>query len=572
MTATVTTSVTAEVRAKVTATVRRRAAGVIRAGALMMTCVLLTGCNPFGHGTTPPVDTAFSSDINPSDPATLADGGDLRLPIAQYPTTFNPLDITNPSQYALYAAAAYPRAFVAQPDGSLVLNTDYFTSAEQTGENPQVITYTINPSAVWTDGSPITWQDLASQVHAQSGAEPGYNIFTTVGYDRVRSVTRGADDRQAVITFSRPFSEWRGMFSGGDLLLPRTMTETPVAFNEAQRNRPGPSAGPFTVSEIDSEKRRIMFSRNDLWWGTKPRLSNITLVAIEPVDTLSALHDDKIDTAELGTAIQVAAAERIPGVTVRRAPTSLVWTIFVNGSQNSLLADPALRRAITLGIDRRRIIDVTQRGLTDHPVESTNHVFVNGRDGYRDNSGGHVYDPYRARQELDALGWKVDSSGVRKKGDQSLTLTDTFVDSPADDLLNQLLDEMMGAIGVDIVERDVTAEHAALHPIGYDMTQLAIGGSITPLSTLSVLYRTDGAFNFLTVGTPELDAKIDDVLGQRSEHARQTADEIDKMLWEQVHSVPILRVPGNTAVRRDIANFGAFGQADIDYAAIGFTR
>jgi peptide/nickel transport system substrate-binding protein len=556
----------------VTTSVRRRAAGVIRAGALTMTCVLLAGCNPFGHNTTP-VDTAFSSDINERDPATLADGGDLRLPIAQYPATFNPLDFTNPSQYALFAAAAYPHAFVAQPDGSLVLDTDYFTSAEQTGENPQVITYTINPRAVWTDGSPITWQDLASQVHAQSGAEPGYHIFATVGYDRVRSVTRGDDDRQAVVTFSRPYSEWRGMFSGGGVLLPRMVTETPAAFNEAQRDRPGPSAGPFAVSEIDSEKRRIVFSRNDLWWGRKPRLSTITLVTMEPVDTLAALHDDKIDAAELGTAIQVAAAERIPGMTVRRAPTPLVWIIVFNGSRNSVLADPALRRAITPGIDRRRIIDVTQRGLTDNPVESTNHVFVNGRDGYRDNSGDHVYDPYRARQELDVLGWKLDASGVRKKGDQSLTLTDTFVDSPADDLLNQLLDEMMGDIGVDIVERDVTAEHAAQHPIGYDMmqVQLPIGGGIAPLSTLSVLYRTDAAYNFLSVGTPELDAKIDDVLGQPSDRARETADEIDKMLWEHVHSVPILRVPGNTAVRRDIANFGAFGRADIDYTAIGFT-
>ena len=54
-----------------------------------------------------------------------------------------------------------PRAFRIAADGSTTVNTDYFTDVELTSTDPQVVTYTINPKAVWTDGTPITWEDIA---------------------------------------------------------------------------------------------------------------------------------------------------------------------------------------------------------------------------------------------------------------------------------------------------------------------------------------------------------------------------------------------------------------------------
>ncbi len=45
--------------------------------------------------------------------------------------------------------------------------------------------------------------------------------------DRVASVTRGVDERQAVITFAKPYTDWRGMFAGNTMLLPKAMTATP---------------------------------------------------------------------------------------------------------------------------------------------------------------------------------------------------------------------------------------------------------------------------------------------------------------------------------------------------------
>ena len=67
-----------------------------------------------------------------------------------------------------------PRAFRIASDGSTTVNTDYFTSVELTGTDPQVVTYTINPKAVWSDGTPITWEDIKSQIDATSGKDKAF--------------------------------------------------------------------------------------------------------------------------------------------------------------------------------------------------------------------------------------------------------------------------------------------------------------------------------------------------------------------------------------------------------------
>ncbi len=191
-----------------------------------------------------------------------------------------------------HAARVHHRA-----DGSTTVNTDYFTNVELTGTNPQVVTYTINPKAVWSDGTPITWQDIASQIHATSGKDKAFAIAAPSGADRVASVTRGVDDRQAVMTFAKPYAEWRGMFAGNTMLLPKSMTATPEVFNKGQLNGPGPSAGPFIVSTLDRTAQRIVLTRNPKWWGSAPRLDSITYLVLDDAARIPALQNNTIDAS-----------------------------------------------------------------------------------------------------------------------------------------------------------------------------------------------------------------------------------------------------------------------------------
>src|ERR1700683_4176784 len=137
--------------------------------AIVFAVSLVAGCSSGVDYLPPGPATAVgaTSDVNPQNPATLRDGGDLRLALTEFPSNFNTLHIDgNSADVGAMLKATMPRAFVIGPDGSTTVDTDYFSSVELTGTNPQVVTYTINPKAMWSDGASLSWEGIASQIHA----------------------------------------------------------------------------------------------------------------------------------------------------------------------------------------------------------------------------------------------------------------------------------------------------------------------------------------------------------------------------------------------------------------------
>jgi peptide/nickel transport system substrate-binding protein len=517
-----------------------------------------------------------SSDINPQDPATLQDGGNLRLSLSDFPANFNILHIDgNLAEVAGMLKATLPSAFVIEANGSARVNTDYFTSVELTGTNPQVITYTINPKAVWSDGSPVTWRDIASQIHATSGADKAFEIASPNGADRVESVTRGVDDRQAIMTFAKPYAEWRGMFAGNGMLLPASVTETPEAFNTAQLNGPGPSAGPFIVSNLDRATQRITLTRNPKWWGKRPRLDTITYLVLDVAADIPALQNNTIDATGIGTLDQLTIAERTRGISIRRAPAPS-WSHFTfNGAEGSILHDPALRLAVSRGIDRRTIAKVALHGLNSDPTPLNNHVFVAGQEGYQDNSNVVVYDPERAKQELDALGWKLNGDFREQNGHQ-LVVRMLFYESQGAKAFTQTAQRSLAQIGVklELQSKSGSGFFSNYVNVGaFDIALFGWVGDAFPLSSLTQIYASDGEGNYGKIGSPEIDAAIQQTLEELDPaKARVLANEVDRLIWAEGFSLPLIQSPGTVAVRSTLANFGARGLADLDYTAIGFMR
>ncbi|HEY3995224.1 MAG TPA: ABC transporter family substrate-binding protein [Mycobacterium sp.] len=556
----------------------RRHAGRL-AVALFTIAVAASGCSPAinlapetGHNAA----IGTTSDINPQDPATLQDGGNLRLALSDFPPNFNILNIDgNSAEVAGMMKATLPRAFIIGPDGSTRIDTNYFTSVELTGTAPQVVTYTINPKAVWSDGTPITWEDIASQIHALSGADKTFEIAGPSGADRVASVTRGVDDRQAVMTFAKPYAEWRGMFAGNGMLLPRSMTATPEAFNKGQLEGPGPSAGPFIVTSLDRTTQRIVLSRNPKWWGPRPRLDSVTYLVLDDAARLPALQNNTIDASGVGTVDQLTIAQHTLGISIRRAPAA-AWSHFTfNGAPGSILSDKALRMAVSKGIDRGTIAKVVQYGLTSDPVALGNHIYVAGQEGYQDNSSVVPYDPAEAGRELDALGWRLNGQ-FREKNGRPLVIRDLFYDAQGSRQFAQIAQHSLAQIGVklDLVARAGSGFFTNYINVGaFDIAQFGWLGDAFPLSALTQIYKSDGESNFGRIGSAQIDDAIERTLEELDPgKARVLANDLDKLIWAEGFSLPLTQSPGDVAVRSTLANFGAPGLADLNYTTIGFMR
>jgi peptide/nickel transport system substrate-binding protein len=548
------------------------------AAALLAATLLLAGCS--SEPAQPPpaggnAEVGTTSDINPQDVANLQQGGNLRLALAAMPNNFNPLHLDSEGTGAAMLRWTMPRAFRVAPDGSTEVNTDFFTDVELTSEDPQVVTYTINPEAVWSDGTPITWEDIASQINATNGRNDAFIISNAALSERVASVTRGVDDRQAVVTFGSHYTDWQNLFAGNDMLLPKSMTENPEVFNTGQLERPGPSAGPFMVESVDRTAQRITLVRNPRWWGEPPLLDRVTYLVLDDAARIPALQNNTIDATGVASLDELTTARNTPGIAIRRTPANSWYHLTFNGAPGSILADKNLRLAIMRGIDRQAIASVSQRGLVDTPVPLNNHIYIAGQQGYQDNSGIVAFDPEKAKQELDALGWTMNGQ-FREKDGRQLVIRNVFYDSLPTRQIAQVAQNSLAQIGVnmEIVPAPGGSLFTDYVTVGnFDVTQFAWSGDAFALCCLTQIYTSTAESNFGKISSPEIDAKANEVLDELDPvRAEQLANEFDRLIWAEGFSLPLFQSAGNVAVRDTVANYGPAGLGDIDYTKVGFMK
>ncbi|MBA2283538.1 MAG: hypothetical protein H0W25_20195 [Acidimicrobiia bacterium] len=81
---------------------------------------------------------------------------------------------------------------------------------EPSGDVAMTVTYTLNPDAVWEDGSPIGEADFQCTLDATLNT-PG--SLSTTGYDQILDVAEGEDPQTVVVTFGTVYAPYRNLFS-----------------------------------------------------------------------------------------------------------------------------------------------------------------------------------------------------------------------------------------------------------------------------------------------------------------------------------------------------------------------
>lgn len=550
----------------------RCAAVVVAAGMIVAGC---GGATDSATGLSDAIGT--TSDVNPTPRDKLREGGNLRLATTDYPANWNVLSNDgNNGEIGEIVWTMMPRSFAIDAAGQLSIDTNFFTDIQLTSTDPMQVTYSINPKAVWSDGSPITWEDLAAQAHALSGRDKSYLIAITNGFEFVDKVERGVDDRQAVLTFNKPYADWRGQFSGNSVLYPKSVTSTPEAFNTSLTDAITVTAGPFIVSDTDRGQGRITLGRNPKWWGDKPVLDTITYSVLDHSSWVQALQNNEIDLIRLTTLDDVKTVRGTEGLVVRRAPGNRWRHLTFNGAPGSILAEEGVRVAISKAIDRVGIVNALQNGLVEDPKPLNNHVFLQGQKGYQDNSLG--FDPTAAAAQLDALGWKLNGA-VREKDGRKLVIRDVMYNDPTWVQIAQIIQQNLAAIGVQL---NIDTKPAAglftdvIQPGDFDAAQYIYQGDPFPLSSLRQIYYYDPndlQGNYGRIGSPELNALIEQTLTELDPaKSIELANQVDRKVFEEGHSLPLMQSDGSVGARTTLANIGSAGLATYDYTKIGFTK
>ncbi|MEV8123155.1 ABC transporter family substrate-binding protein [Streptomyces sp. NPDC085944] len=246
--------------------------------------------------------------------ASVSDGGTLRWAVDSVPDTLNTFQSDADATTTRVAQAVLPSMYRMDEKGSPVRNPDYLESADVVDTEPkQVVVYKLNQQAVWSDGREIGAADFAAQWRALSGKDSAYWTARNAGYDRIEKIERGADDLEVKVTFSRPYADWKALFSP---LYPKDVMGTPDAFNDGARRSLKVTAGPFTVKKVDTKADQVVLTGNPRWWGAPAKLDKIVLRAVPRDERVSELVAGKLDLAEIdpetADEVTLAAAPRDP--------------------------------------------------------------------------------------------------------------------------------------------------------------------------------------------------------------------------------------------------------------------
>ncbi len=205
--------------------------------------------------------------------------------------------------------------------------------------------------------------------------------------------------------------------------------------------------GPYVAVDMVTDDH-LTLEPNKLYWNGEPKLDELTIRTISNGDTLSfALQSGDIDAA-YGMAYESYPNFENDQYQFSGIQTSRAFFASMN-MESPIIRDPAVRKAIALGIDKEGFVAVL---LDGHGVVG-NGAFPDGFSTFGgENITTETYDPEAARAALEEAGWvDTDGDGIREKNGVKLTIRWlTYPSRQELPLLAESAQASLKQIGIDV--------------------------------------------------------------------------------------------------------------------------
>ncbi len=384
--------------------------------------LLLAGCaqpaKPTGSSQGQPTAKPSGATPEPQAPGTEgpAKGGSIIW--ADYePNTLNP--------YIVSEAIARPCALLVNR-GLVVITADGTWAPMMAAELPteanggikdggKTITWKLRPGLKWSDGEPLTSDDIKFTWEAVSN--PKSTATQTQGFDLIEAVET-PDELTAVVKYKEFYVAWISQFALG--ILPRHATGAPEDMGKWEWNRTmDPTNGPFLLKEWQASDH-LTFVRNPYWFEEgKPYLDEIQYPLTADLETqrqmMLAGTNDVHHWLEPDYVDQFMSS---PQVDVQEGASPYWYRVQFKLSErgdprpvpeakpHAILGDVKVRKAISLALDRKEMV-AHWKGT----------VFMQSmfQGEFACDLPEYVHDPEQAKALLEEAGWvDVDNDGIRE--------------------------------------------------------------------------------------------------------------------------------------------------------------
>ncbi len=343
----------------------------------------------------------------------------------------------------------------------------------QAAEDLKSITWQLKSGILWSDGTPFSADDVVFTAEYCKRMES----CATASYRDVSSVEK-LDDLTVKVNFSIPKPFPYGLFvSAGEPILQKAQFQDCLGDAKAQEcseQNFGPiGTGPFKVTEFRANDVAVYAANENYRELNKPHFATVVLKGGGDAASAarSVLETGEFDFAwnlqiepEVMRQMEKAGKGKIVagfGTAVERLVLNLSnpdvelgdMRSTLEGGEHPFLSDPAVRRALSLAIDRQVLVDTGYgpTGQVTCNVVPAPAIYVSTT-----NDWCKTQDVEKANRLLDEAGWMRGTDGVREKDGVRLSiLYQTSTNNVRQDT-QALIKQMWQEIGVETELKNIS--------------------------------------------------------------------------------------------------------------------
>lgn len=522
---------------------------------------------------------------NPKSRDQIKDGGTATFPVAEVGPDFNYFSVNGNTTYMKWFWLCYNSAVVPfrcnataskfEPDPNFV-----DSSSVKEVDGKEVVTINIAEKATFNDGTPIDWRAVEAAWTVNNGKNSDYTPASTDGWSQVESVTKGDNDKQAIITFSQPYYPYEALVG---FLHPSAAT--PEVFNNGWKRNPHNEwgCGPFVVDSVD--EAQITFKRNPKWWGDVAKLESITFKQMEAQAQFNAFKNGEIDATELGaqgTGEMLSNFQGMDKVEIRRSDSKSIACLEVNTTRD-VLSDIEVRKALMQCINTETILGIVYQGVNWKEDRLSSLSILPWMDGYEDNlpqdvSANTTADAQiaAAKKTLEDAGYELGSDGYYAKGGKQVAFGFTAIgDSNVTKNRAAAIQKMAKDAGMNITIDNKPSSDFSKTLVGgqWDVFLFAWSSSSATYNNGGQLFGSTSESNFTHAGSKELDAKFLAVTGIE-DHAKQMKafNEAEKEALKSYAFIPLYSGADVIVCKKGLANWGPALLLDIVAENVGWEK
>lgn len=548
-----------------------------------LTVVLVAGCSDGGEEPNPLTPTAPGAPGagSPTDPSLERTGGSLRFGLSNDPRSIDPRFVAD-EEGSVVVDALFDSLVALDADLEVVPAA---ASSWEIDDEAREFVFTLREGETFHDGSPVTAADFARSFDriADGQTNPlsplSYYLEPISGFAEAQSSgasLRGVeaiDERTLRITLDEPFPEFLQVLAKPELApLPPAADEDPGGFADSPVGN-----GPFAMAEPWQRNQFIRVERSETYAGESARLDEVVfrIYANDPAQEIqyAEFAGGQLQFAEVPASKRDEAVEQFglstDGYTGPGVLDGLSGTLYYYGFnvERPPFDDPAIRRAVSLSVDRERIAEEITRGTRVPATSIVPPSIPGGRSGACDHCR---YDPEEARAIVDAA---RETEGEEPREFEPVTILHdrgtthgAIADRIAEDLRTATgLEVEVRAVPLSELLRTARAGEVQIFRLGWQADRPSPGSYLLPLFSSDRI----GTENLTRYSVEEVEAMLDVARSARDERERNARyREAEERILEDVAIAPILFYRHNKVVAPGVRGFTYTPLGTVDLARV----